>query len=60
MLQERVLKANITLNNLVYRDKRQMTFEKFSTNFQDAIDTFDDCGRNKYISEADISDELWP
>ena len=60
MLQERALKAKLTPRNLVYRDERQITFEIFSTKFQDAIYTFVDCGRDKYKSEADIIDKLWP
>ena len=60
MLQERVVKEKLTLNNLFYHDERQMTFERFSTKFQSAIDTFADCGRDKYESEADIIDEMWP
>ena len=59
MIQERALKAKRTLNNLVYCDERQMTFEIFSTKFQAAINTFADCGQDKYIFEADIIDELW-
>ena len=34
--------------------------QKNSTKFQAAIDTFADCGWDKYKSEADIIDELWP
>ena len=37
-----------------------MNFKRFSTNIQAAIDTFADCGWDKYTSEADIIDELWP
>ena len=60
MLQKRFLKANLTLKNLVYRDERQMNFDIFFTKFQAAIDTFSECGRDKYKSEADIIDKLWP
>ena len=60
MLQERVLKAKLTLNNLVCRDQRKMMFERFSTKYQAAIDTFADCVWDKYKSEDDIIDELWP
>ena len=60
MLQERVLKENITPRNVVYCDERQMTFERFSTNFQTDFDTFADDGQDKYRSESDIIDELWP
>ena len=37
-----------------------MTFERFSTNFQTDFDTFADDGQDKYRSESDIIDELWP
>ena len=47
MLQEQVLKAKLILKNLVYHNERHMTFERFSTNFQAAIDHFADCGRDK-------------
>ena len=60
MLQERVLKTNLTLNNLVYSDEGKMTFEIFFTKFQAAIDTFADFGWDIYKSETYIIDELWP
>ena len=37
-----------------------MTFEIFPTKFQAAINTFADCGWDKYKSKAKIVDELWP
>ena len=42
MLKERVLKANLNLKNLVYRNERQITFEWFSTKFQVDINTYTD------------------
>ena len=60
MIQEKVLKANLTLKNLVYRDERQMNFDIFSTKFQAAIYNFSDCGQDKYKPEVYIIDELCP
>ena len=60
MLQEWVLKEKLNPKNLVYRDERKMTFEKFSTNFHAAIVTFADFFWYKYKSEAYIIDELYP
>ena len=37
-----------------------MTYKKNSTKFQADIDTFADCGWDKYKYETDLIDELWP
>ena len=55
--QETINEANQVLDNLVYRNERSMTFEKFSSKLQNALNDLADCGRP--VHDGDIVDKLW-
>ena len=49
--------AKGTMKNLVYKNERAMTFEKFQEKFKKAINDLDKAGRP--LNPADIIDEIW-
>ena len=55
--QTTINEANQVLDNLTYRNKRAMTFEKFSSKLQNALNDLEDCGRP--VHDGDIVDKLW-
>jgi hypothetical protein len=55
--QETINEANQVLDNLTYRNERSMTFEKFSSKLQNALNDLADCGRP--VHDGDIVDKLW-
>lgn len=57
VLQERINEANRTLTSLAYKNERSLTFERFSSKLQKAIDTLNECERAPH--NGDIVDSLW-
>ena len=55
--QERIHEANRTLENLIYRNERSMSFEVFSAKLQRSLDALNECGRAQH--NGDIVDKLW-
>ena len=55
--QERINTANRTLDTMVYKNERAMSFELFSSKIQEAVDDLEDCGRAPH--DGDIVDKIW-
>ena len=55
--QQRINEANNALKDLVYKNERAMSFEKFSTIVKKSVDTLTECGRAPH--NGDIVDSLW-
>ena len=55
--QQRINEANNSLKNLIYRNERSMSFEKFSGLLKKAVDTLTECGRAPH--NGDLVDGLW-
>ena len=55
--QQRINEANNSLKNLVYKNERSMSFEKFSGLLKKAVDTLTECGRAPH--NGDLVDGLW-
>ena len=55
--QQRINEANNSLKNLIYRNERSMSFEKFSDLLKKAVDTLTECGRAPH--NGDLVDGLW-
>ena len=55
--QTLINKAKTDLKNLVYKNERNFSFEKFSARLQKSYDELEDLGRE--VNNGDIVDELW-
>lgn len=55
--QTLINKAKTDLKNLVYKNERNFSFEKFSARLQKSYDELEDLGRE--VNNGNIVDELW-
>ena len=55
--QEKINEANKVLKNITYCNERAMTFEKFSSKLQMAVDTLTDC--KSPPPNGDVADMIW-